>query len=839
MTFFQSRFSNFLMAMFAILLFSQCNSSKLAVVEPTEIRTTDTVFIMPEEEPVKNPYRAAYERTADLLHTDLNISFNYKEKAVIGEANLTFTPIFYPIDAVTLDAKNFTIKEVSMGGRPVEYDYSDNRLKINLDKTYRNGQNFDVAISYTAHPYKAKAGGSAAILSDRGLYFVDPDETNEYKPTQIWTQGETESSSKWFPTIDKPNERCTQKIRVRVRDEFETLSNGLLTNSKKHDDGTRTDTWEMTKPHAPYLFMLAIGDLHRATETWEDIPLEYMVEHDYADDAKAIFNHTPEMLDYFSNILDYKYPWDKYSQVIVRDYVSGAMENTTASLYGQFLQRPESDLIDHHNDRIVAHELFHHWFGDLVTCESWSNLTLNEGFANYSEYLWLAHRYGSDEGEQHRYNEMQGYFGQANQYAHPLIDFHYENREDMFDAHSYNKGGLVLHMLRDIVGDEAFFAALNKYLDNKEFEAAEVQDLRLAFEEVTGKDLNWFFNQWFLSPGHPVMNMSYSYSPESKKLMVDINQTQEDRDWPIFRLETELVIHSKNGSKIRRQIVVDKANNSYVFDVNDATELVLLDPQHIQLIQMENLPEPTMKLYDEAESVWDRTLALDALSSSTFEDREMLASKAMNNSYHGIRVKAIQNASDLEAVKKKLKYFATKDPHVDVRVAALNQMESFDDETKNFVMNDKSTRVQAAGAMKLLKQDTEKAKAWAMKYEMSKSQALLQAVADIYVDQEVKGKSDFFKKSADRMSFDTSFPFYTTWAGYLVYENPDVIIPQLESWNGQITSDDTDIYKKYAILTALQPLAQYLPVDDYDAEDKEKIQGLIQSLGMEAAKMFQ
>ena len=823
---------------FVLLTFTQCNTSKTAVV-PMDIRVTDTVYVQPDSEEKGVPvYKATYTRTADLLHTDLNLSFDYANKAVKGKAKLTFTPIFYPIDEVVLDAKTFEIKEVSMNGRPVAYDYKHQLLTVKFDKSYKRGEEFDVFINYTAFPYRDKAGGSAAIISDRGLYFVDADESNPHKPTQIWTQGETESSSRWFPTIDKPNERCTQKIRLRVADQYSTLSNGLLTNAKDNGDGTRTDTWEMKKPHAPYLFMLAIGDFHREADEWRKKPLEYIVEHDYSDDAKKIFEHTPEMLSYFSDMLDYEYPWAKYSQVIVRDYVSGAMENTSASLYGQFLQRPAGDLIDNGNDKIVAHEMFHQWFGDLVTCESWSNLTLNEGFANYSEYLWMAHKYGIDAGENHRYSELQGYLGQADQYAHPLVDFHYEDKEDMFDAHSYNKGGLVLHMLRDLVGDEAFFASLNHYLNEKEYQAVEVHDLRLAFEDITGQDLNWFFNQWFLQTGHPIIDMAYSYTPESKFLTLEINQFQDEAGWGLFRIPTVVDIYTKSGSKVRKEIVIDSFENVFYIKLKDEPALVDLDPKKIQLMQMENPTEPSLLMYDKAKSVWSRMQAMDLLKDKNNEDRTLLANKALNDSYYLIREQAIINAADLDAVKSKLKMLAMKDPHSAVRIAALNALDEVDSETMESSLYDKSNRVIAASAAILSEQDKEKAQAWALKNENSTSQAILQSVADIFVDQDAKVKTEFFNKSADRMSFDTSFPFYMTWAGYLVGEEASIIIPQLEAWSEQLKSDDTDIYKKYAILTAFQPLTQRLSLNKFEAEDKTKIQGLFKQIGMTAASMF-
>src|SRR5690606_29186550 len=197
---------------------------------------------------------------------------------------------------------------------------------------------------------------------------------------------------------------------------------------------------------------------------------------------------------FFSEKLGVEYPWDKYHQIVVRDYVSGAMENTGAVIFGDFVYKNKRELLDANDQSIIAHELFHHWFGDLVTAESWSNLTLNESFANYSQYLWDEHRFGLDEADYQAEGEADGYYqtGQSQGY-HDLVWFDYDNKEQMFDGHSYNKGGRILHMLRNYIGDDAFFKALNIYLTQNKFKAAEFHQLRLAFEEVTGEDLNWFF----------------------------------------------------------------------------------------------------------------------------------------------------------------------------------------------------------------------------------------------------------------------------------------------------------------------------------------------------------
>jgi aminopeptidase N len=254
----------------------------------------------------------------------------------------------------------------------------------------------------------------------------------------------------------------------------------------------------MDQPHAPYLFFIGAGDFAVVKDTWKGKEVSYYVDKEYAPVAKKIFGLTPEMMTYFSKITGVEYPWVKYGQMVAHDYVSGAMENTTATLHGDGAQQDARELVDGNNwEGTIAHELFHQWFGDYVTTESWSNLTLNESFANYSEYLWDEYKYGKDKADATHYSAMQGYLGSGSE-KKDLVRFYYGDKEDMFDAVSYNKGGRILHMLRNYVGDSAFFKSLNLYLTTNKYKSAEAHQLRLAFEEITGKDLNLFFNQWYL-----------------------------------------------------------------------------------------------------------------------------------------------------------------------------------------------------------------------------------------------------------------------------------------------------------------------------------------------------
>ncbi len=225
------------------------------------------------------------------------------------------------------------------------------------------------------------------------------------------------------------------------------------------------------------------------------------MEKEYAPVARRIFGLTPEMIAFYSKITGVEYAWPKYDQITGRDFVAGAQENVSATLHAENAQQDARELTDGNVwEDIIAHELFHHWFGDLVTCESWANITLNESFADYSETLWYEHKYGKDEGDGWNNRSMRTYLGDPADTLKNLVRFHYEDPQDVFDNVSYPKGGRILNMLRNYVGDSAFFKSLNLYLTTNKFKAAEAQNLRLAFEQITGQDLNWFFNQWYYGP---------------------------------------------------------------------------------------------------------------------------------------------------------------------------------------------------------------------------------------------------------------------------------------------------------------------------------------------------
>lgn len=522
-------------------------------------------------------YRSEKDKINVLDHTKLKVSFNFKEKQLNGEAWISLKPHFYVTNKVTLDAKAMVLHSVQMNNKELAYHYDNSKITIDLPKQYQKDEKYTIYIKYTARPEKVRQKGSTAITQAKGLYFINANSQDKNTPTQIWTQGETEASSCWFPTIDSPNQKTSQEIYITVPNKYKTLSNGKLESQTNNSNGTRTDYWNFTQKHAPYLFFMGIGEYEIVKDSYKNIPVNYYVEKKYAPYAKDIFGDTPKMIEFFAEKLGVEYPWNKYSQIVGREYVSGAMENTTAVIHGEHAYQMPGQLIDENvHENTIAHEVFHHWFGNLVTAESWSNLALNEAFANYSEYLWREHKYGKMDANAHLYNAIEGY-KQGGNFDKHLVRFHYKNREDMFDAVSYNKGGAILHMLRNYVGDKAFFTALKLYLTRNKYKSAEAHQLRLIFEEVTGKDLNWFFNQWFFGNGHPTIRISYDYNTLENKVTVNVNQTGDSFQFP---LAIDIV---ENGKVSRKNVFVNSGDNSFSFTYQKIPDVILINADDVLL----------------------------------------------------------------------------------------------------------------------------------------------------------------------------------------------------------------------------------------------------------------
>jgi aminopeptidase N len=671
----------------------------------------------------KKTPRYTPERINNLVHTKLDVKFDYDKSYLYGKAWVTLTPHFSPTARLTLDAKGMEIKKLNLvsnnNNRPLKFEYNNEQINIQLDKTYKKGEKYTVYVEYTAKPDEyEKQSGRDPMLGTKGLFFINPKGEDKNKPIQIWTQGETESNSVWFPTIDQTQQKTTQEIYMTVPAKYVSLSNGKLISQKLNADGTRTDYWKMDLPNSPYLFFMGVGNYAVVKDSWRGKEVNYYVEPEYGPVAKKIFGNTPEMMTYFSKLTGVDYPWIKYSQMTARDYVAGAMENTTATLHQEFAQQDARELTDENRwEGTIAHELFHHWFGDYVTAESWSHLTVNESFADYSQTLWFEYKYGKDAGDAENYWGMRAYL-QGDNTKKDLVRFYYSDREDMFDAVSYQKGGRILHMLRNYLGDSAFFKGLNLYLTTNKFKSAEAHHLRLALEEVSGKDLTWYFNQWYFGSGHPKLNINYSYQQEKKQAMVVVKQTQNTGK--IFRIPTYIdIYHGKNKS--RNMVWIENAIDTFYFTSETKPDLINFDSDKVLLAEKtenKNLDNYIHQYYHSG-NYMDRREAVDFCGRKIDDPKaKALLLDAFADSFHGIRGLAIskidlKKETQREVFEKKIASLVATEKNRPVKASMLTALGNTNNKEYSIIylplVNDSSYTVSGAALIALSKVDSIKA----------------------------------------------------------------------------------------------------------------------------------
>jgi aminopeptidase N len=590
----------------------------------------------------------APDRPADVKHVKLVITLDFERETVSGTVSATFSTLYEEVKSVTFDAIDLQVERVTLdGGKELSFSNDGKKLTVTLDRPYQHGEEFTVAVEYHAKPRT-------------GLHFIKPAPEDPTRPAQAWTFGQPRYHSYWFPCHDAPNDRATTEIIVTVPAHFQTVANGNLISVTDHG-ATKTHHWRHEIPHAAYLISLVVSDFAVVEDSYNGKAVNYYVRPERKDDARYYMGKTPEMMRFFAEYTGVEYPYDKYAQTVVEVY-TGAMEHTTATTHSFMLLMDERAAMDFDLVPVVAHELAHQWFGDLVTCRDWPNGWLNEGFATYFEELWSGHDVGTDYFKQSMLDLKNGYLEEDGYYRRPIVYHVYHNDGfELFDGHMYNKGAWVLHMLRHQLGDETFRRAVKAYLERYREREVITADLERTFEEATGRSLAQFFQQWVYQGGYPAFEVNYSWDGEHAMARLKVKQTQQVDDLtPCFITPVDLAFtvpgsdeaakdeHTTETRTIAMRIMSGEdgqVEQSFYVPLEREPVMARFDPEGWLLKTLKFERSPKMMRYQLAHDgdVLGRIEAAEALGEDgSAESIEALKTALFNDTFWGARAAAAE-----------------------------------------------------------------------------------------------------------------------------------------------------------------------------------------------------
>lgn len=468
------------------------------------------------------------DRPGQVEHIFLDLVLDIPNQRCQGLCQIKLRPVRDAIAQITLDAVDMSIHSVKIGKQKQRFDYDGDRLLIHLRTPTKANRLLTLTIDYSLdHP-------------KRGLYFVAPDKHYPNKPTQVWTQGEDEDSRYWFPCFDYPGQLATSEIRVKVPESFMAISNGELLHTILENDGI-VYHWHQPQVHPTYLMTLAVGEFSEIQDEWvhgnETTPVTYYVDPSREDEAILTMGKTPRMIEFFSQYYGYDYPYPKYAQVCVDDFIFGGMENTSTTLLTDRCLMDERAAIDNRSsETLVAHELAHQWFGDLVVIKHWSHAWIKEGMASYSEVMWTDHEYGADDAAYYRLREARNYLNEdKSRYRRPVVTHVYREAIELYDRHLYEKGACIYHMIRHELGDDLFWKAMQTFVQDNAHQTVETVDLLRAIEKATGRNLLFLFDQYVFRGGHPDFCIDYSWDGDHHYAKVTVEQKQVNQKETSFQ----------------------------------------------------------------------------------------------------------------------------------------------------------------------------------------------------------------------------------------------------------------------------------------------------------------
>lgn len=552
-------------------------------------------------------------RPFTIEHIAIDLTLDFAKKSVRGSATLRIRRVDPEATAIELDAVAFAITKITFAQKRAKYVYDGRKLTIDVPREAASGE---IVVAYSATPRK-------------GLYFLEPDEHVPSRPRQAWTQCQEEDGRHFFPCHDKPHVKMTTETRITVPEGFYVLSNGELASRTRNGED-EVFHWKMTDPHPSYLLTIVAGEFDAFDEEirvacgWEGekareeraVPLTYFVPKGREEDGRRTFARTKEMVGYFSELTGVPYPWNKYAQVVVSDFIFGGMENTTATTMYEHILLDARAALDVTSDDLIAHELAHQWFGDFVTCRDWSEGWLNEGFATFMEHVWRRKLLGQDEYEYGLRADLGSYLGEAGgRYRRPIVCQDYDAPLDLFDRHLYEKGGLVLHVLSTELGGELFWKGVSTYLRRHARSIVETRDLVRALEEVSGRSLGRRVEELVYRPGHPEVEVEISW--EKGVLSCGVKQTHGTQDGvpAVFEIPLVLVLRHESGDDEVRTLRIDAKKDSVAIPCAERPRFVVVDPD-MRILGAVTVKAPADMLrrqLEEAKTARGRWLAAQAL----------------------------------------------------------------------------------------------------------------------------------------------------------------------------------------------------------------------------------
>lgn len=611
----------------------------------------------------------APDRLVDMLHVKLDVTPNFDNATVAGTATLTFVPISKPLSELRLDAVRLAIDEVTGTAPIADFVVSDDALTIQFTDPIPVGQETSVTVRYSAQPVK-------------GLYFRTAKMGYPEEDTHVWTQGETHEARHWFPCFDYPNERSSTEVICHVPKEMTVLSNGRKVSEEVDEStGLKAVHWLQEKPHVSYLLCLVAGHYKKLEAMHRDVPLGFYAQPTLADHAHNSFQDTPTIMAFYEEEIGVPFPWEKYDQVTIRDFVAGGMENTTlTTLTHRTIYSDASENI-RSSRSLDAHEMAHQWFGDYVTCKDWSHLWLNEGFATYYAHLYDGHKLGRNELLYGLYRDANDRVLSQDKDFRPIVYNNYAQAGEQFDFRAYPKGSWVLHMLRSQLGEELYRKAIKTYLERNALSSVVTEDLNAVLEEVSGRSLDRFFDQWVYHGGFPILKITYRWIPADKLAHIHVEQTQEVNDQVLmFELPATLRFHV--GKKvIDREVTINDKEHDFYVPLSAQPKIVRFDPEYTLLAKVEFKPPRKMLLAQLAneDDMIGRLLAIEALADSKdHKVLEALKVALQKDPFYGVRIaaaKAIAKLHTDEAFEALQASREQEDAHV--RLAVIEGIGSF------------------------------------------------------------------------------------------------------------------------------------------------------------------